>query len=495
MSLRFTQPNYDIREYAYLRLVVTNVGAGPAPYITLTTTGPATAGWEYTPNPWVLEPGASTEIGASVPLDTVQDAGPLTMTVTAHPGAPDAEPVDNTAGATTMITYRRAGFSGTAFGDLNRDGVRQPTEGIAGAQVTATGGRPAGTYRARTGPDGRYAFDDIPAGNYTVTAEAAGGWLFEPRSVDIDAGQGLVADLRGTRHLSEVLAVTMGFDHETNRVAERAPLTISLTNRGPLPLTRLRAWCVGSDWDSDWGPLHMYGEGLTLAPAATAVVHARMTIPLTARPGTEYRLVCRFDTVGPGPASIEASAVTRVTPGLATLSGDVYENEGFSISCWPLGITIAGCGYPSFHPKPGIRLYLADPSGKVAARAVSDDLGRFEFPPVVPGKYTYGIVGPWKIARRQPHDLDTLVVGPNNLRLWIEPGPEQREPSPPPLPAKPTVVPPRQVHVAHPTPAPPSDGAGDLARTGVDAAWSTAIGLVAVLFGALLVRRGRRSTR
>ena len=85
-------------------------------------------------------------------------------------------PVSITAGQ----TYNNADFGFTDYGsicgviwdDANRNGIIDPDEArFSGVQVVLTG--PTGTVYLNTNPDGSYCFENLPAGDYTVTVNTS----------------------------------------------------------------------------------------------------------------------------------------------------------------------------------------------------------------------------------------------------------------------------------------------------------------------------------
>ncbi|PPK67244.1 carboxypeptidase family protein [Actinokineospora auranticolor] len=494
VSTEFGQPSYDIRDVAYLRLSVVNVGTAVARDITITTSGPVAPTWESAPTPWTIGPGATAERVGEIPLWALPSPGPLTVEVTVRASTPDATPSDNAAGATTTVTQELLYYQGYVFGDRNASEYRDPGEELAGASVTVTGGVPRGTYNARTGADGRFVFRDIPAGDYTIEV-SQGTWRFDRYSGMLGRGGEIPTELRGYRPASEVLFASMRFDHADNHAATRVPLTVRLTNRANADLL-VRAWCgLASGWGSEWGALNPNTPGAYLPANSTRDFPALVVIPWSAPVGSDFVVDCEF-SIGRGEAQIvRASAATRTLSGKANLSGWVLRADEESSSLCLANSALCE-PQPSGTRVPGVTLYLVDTAGRVVARAApSNPYGGFYFDPVDPGTYTIGVVGPWRIVRTASGSPLELSVGDQTTAVWVEPGPVQPDPDQAPAPATPPVVPPRSTHVAHPLPDTRRGGPGDLARTGVDVVWSSVAGLLTVLLGVFLVRRGRRPAR
>lgn len=75
-------------------------------------------------------------------------------------------------------------IGGTVYLDRNRDGSPAGESGLHGVQVTLTG--PKGTRRASTDAKGGYSFDELPAGQYSVSASApANHQLTSPSTVSV----------------------------------------------------------------------------------------------------------------------------------------------------------------------------------------------------------------------------------------------------------------------------------------------------------------------
>lgn len=149
------------------------------------------------------------------------------------PLAPADVVVPVAAGTTTI--------GGQAFADADEDGVADPGEALAGAQV-----RLNGTETRTTGADGRYSFADLPSVHYDVyPVGAPGGWILGGgTSVRADGSTPVVdVPLRALRPLSETLHAEVALDKDTYRVGDPAVLTVQLANTGSRVISGVYGAC------------------------------------------------------------------------------------------------------------------------------------------------------------------------------------------------------------------------------------------------------------
>ena len=78
-----------------------------------------------------------------------------------------------------------ADLSGFAYVDANRNGTKDSGEAVlSGVLITV-----AGNGTTTTAGDGRYAFADLDAGTYSVSATASGKQLFPASPLSVPRGQ------------------------------------------------------------------------------------------------------------------------------------------------------------------------------------------------------------------------------------------------------------------------------------------------------------------
>jgi iron complex outermembrane receptor protein len=107
--------------------------------------------------------------------------------------------------------------------------------GLSGATVTAVEATSHASFTATSGGGGSYAFTNLPAGTYTVTAELQGFARGIARNVKVEAGGSATADLSLETRLSEEVTVTAMRREATIQdtpVSVAAPTEAELRSRG-----------------------------------------------------------------------------------------------------------------------------------------------------------------------------------------------------------------------------------------------------------------------
>ena len=179
---------------AFERPAVERLSPGPASFLLLVgnlgnledqytativgTTGPVTAslnGLDGTPTqtvPLFILPGLS---GGAILLDAaLTDFGVGTVLVRVTSLTDGSIVAEATASVTALSEVATAGISGFVYLDTDNDGVKDPGEvGLPNVPVTLSG--PV-TLTQVTGPDGSYAFADLPPGIYTLTQTQPGAF-------------------------------------------------------------------------------------------------------------------------------------------------------------------------------------------------------------------------------------------------------------------------------------------------------------------------------
>jgi uncharacterized repeat protein (TIGR01451 family) len=174
---------------------ITNAGTSRATSVTLNATLPAElafGGLSMTGNDCSLngsqmrcglerlDPGASTRVTV-VMTPTAVGTGVISTSATVNAAQRELTPSDNRK---TVMTLIRPVLWGRVFLDGNGDGIRQPWEmlGVPGAFVLLErSGQPV-VFTEVEPPGGRFQFDTLPSGRYTVIAELPTGYVFTTAS-------------------------------------------------------------------------------------------------------------------------------------------------------------------------------------------------------------------------------------------------------------------------------------------------------------------------
>ncbi|MBM7771265.1 LPXTG-motif cell wall-anchored protein [Actinokineospora baliensis] len=379
--------------------------------------------------------------------------------------------------------------AGLVYGDRNGNGSPDAGEGLQGVQVSISLG--ALSRKTTTDATGRFQFAALPLGSYNLSFwDVPDGWVLPGVVSTIVDGQGSGAhlQLRGVRPLSDQLSATMKFFKPVYNVGDRAEFVVRLRNRGTTDLTGVKAECDRSGGEGpelravDLGDL---ASGVTV-PAGDDYI-AVLTGDVSAEAG-EYGAVvldCDFgidqdDLTGRPMASV----VARVPAPPADLSIVLYNdrNENWNVD--------AG------EPIPGLSISLVDAVTKeVAAVLATDARGQVVFRGLPAGPYRIKVLGPWKPV----YGDGALVYAGACANCATEMAypllPTSGTPSPDPQPTTPQPTPPA-VPVETTTvvdPAPQARPSTDLADTGANVLWLTALGALALLvgFGATFATRRR----
>jgi hypothetical protein len=450
-----------------MRVLVMNDGPGTATGVVVHATGDlAFTEWGKLADSGItLEPGEQVPVTVTAPaIDT--GAG-MTERLEVVSAEPDTDPTSNQVTVNAFVTVQQADLALTVYTDADRDGVVDAGETKVGMQVTVGGGLGGGSYSVRADQDGVARFTGIPGGEYSVKAGLPADWYLDPRTrVRLRAGRNEIA--LGARYVdASKLHATVALDRPSYAVGDTVRERVTLTNTGSADLTDITARCGSysiepgtnelyalgwSDLDS-MGPGAVVRAGETRTWEFTDVVRARMW---------DYGFVLlQCDFIAPGMIEgASASARAAVPGGRGTMGGGLVNERG---------------------PVPDIEVLLIDKvTGAVAARAVTDGSGRFEFPEVPADGYELRPLGPWRLLDQ---NLTVQVLAGEHVvydRVELLPGPLQRDPE-----EVPAVPPPS------PSPSPEASAVPSLALadTGADVAVLVALGVLLVVAGALVRRR------
>ncbi|MET8846838.1 hypothetical protein [Amycolatopsis sp. NPDC004625] len=477
LSVWFDKTAYLAQEPITVHARVTNVGSAPAQG-RMTSTGDLTSTFWDPPLP-PIEPGGTAE--SSVTGFATTESGPMTITATVllTGDAQDANPADNTVTASVPVTHVRGSYRGTVYGDRNGNHAPDPGEALAGVRIGISGGRPETGRTTRTDAAGRFAFLDLPAGNYTTWVDTT-EWYVPVSSAEVTGEHDPGVLIRGAPAAATRLSVSAAFTRSSYRVGDIAHLTLTLADKSAMVLADVTADCSASaSGRVDAGDLT--GPGVSLPAGSRRTFD--LTVRITPQAATEGNLRVRCSVGAPprlnGPDAVEATA--RVPGGIAP---KVVGYVGRFLRKPQLGL-------PESTPLPGVKVYLRDQvTGRVVARAVTDGGGSFTFFRVPADIYDVGIVGPWQLVYTDP-EFQVLAgengIDPNHPYrhlVFVVPGPAQPDPDAVPVPA------PRP---RAPVPGAPAPAA--LATTGVGVTWLALGASLTIVIGAGLVLATRRRWR
>ncbi|MGM1059857.1 hypothetical protein [Saccharothrix sp. Mg75] len=482
VAVAFDKTSYTLDETITASVSITNAGATTASPARLELSGSLSwnAGtWDPVGVP--IGPGETSEghlVGSLSAPDDVQ-----TIVVTVGTEVEDANPADNTATASVLMTIVRGTLAGTVYGDADGNGAVDAGEGLVGIYVSVTWSRrdlPYMRLGTVTDANGRFVFERAPSGDYALDVHSE-QWHF-PSAVrwyfaGVDDPDVLV---RGIAPFGRSVTAAVAFDRATYGQGDVARLTITLTNGGERLLSDVRAFCAGQV-PLDLGDLSPEGRGAILPPGSTRVFRVPFPVDaMIARQG--YMRVKCILAVSPGTTGqASGEAIARV-PGLR-----VAKAAGTLVSY--LVRPHKGGVFPT-RPIPWVKVYLRDQvTGAVIARATTGASGWFAFYDVPVGLHDFGVVGPWVPVFGG--DEFTVTAGwredwPRDVH--VEAGEHQPDPDPPLPPAAGPPNPP----VGPAASGTAGGSAAGLAATGVDVTWLALGGLVAFVLGALLVLGVRR---
>jgi hypothetical protein len=258
---------------------------------------------------------ASGVAGADEP--TTSEPAPTLAVGSSSPSGPertaDAPPSDSAPSTvSTPATVTVASYLGRVFGDVDRDGVADPGEELAGAEVVLAGSAPQ-----VTDAQGRFAFTDVVTGDHLLRVSLE-GWNPVTRMVSITETPGEEDVIGLTRPLVDSLRVSLAFLDSTYQVGQNARIRIELHNTGPAVLQHLHTTCFPSAFygligtSEGWRPLRVEDDGVTLAPGETRTLDVSEPVPPAAGTVGYVSAICAFGIFN-GLVEILRSAATQRT--------------------------------------------------------------------------------------------------------------------------------------------------------------------------------------
>lgn len=456
-----------------LTVTVTNAGTVTATDVRMTVSG--TLGFHW--SDWgVLDPtvsGPTLRAGESVTVSATgvaQGVDRIEERISVRTWLPDRDPATNEVVVGAPLTVLRGDVAGLLYGERDGDHVAEPGEGLPDVDIRITGGAGALDFVVGTDAGGRFTVPDLPTGTYSLFVGTPNPWRTETnQTFDVAVGDNTVL-IRAFRNEIAALSATVRLDRDTYAPGDTVHEHITLTNTGTNDLVGLFAVCGSWNYGSwlpgaGWGDLEPgAGPGLRLPAGETVSFEFAEPLPATALAHGYVALSCRF-TDSFDADGVLAEDVASVPGGRGPLTGTIVRLDDQVLA--------------------GVTVLLTEPaSGAVAARVVTDALGRFAFASVPAGRYELRVLGPWQpadvpvlivqVLADTPQDLGVVRMAAGPLQLDPEASPAAPdEPGGPPAPR------------AAPRPV-------TLADTGASVVAPAALGLLLVLVGAALVLVPRR---
>jgi hypothetical protein len=488
-TAKLDKAHYQSHETVHAKVTITNPGQVAAERVVARFP----YGIEYDPAQWGdlridgpgirIEPGKSVTVDLSGTISSV-DNGRMRFWGQVISRDGDVNEQDNYFSAEATVTQTRGGAAGVVYADKNRNGSLDAGETLEGAKVSIYGGSPSGSFETVTDASGRFAFKDVPAGDYGAWYDLPGGWVVRwtggpEHKIVVPPGGTAEISARGVRPVSESLTAAVALDKDTYAVGEVAGVDITLTNTGDTDIAGITAGCnrIGNDNQlgrgAGWGDLR--SGGVTVKAGQTRTFHVTEPVPAAARDYGEVVVGCDFepnaDYNTDGPSAVDSA---RVPGGVGTFGGQLAQDQDAD---W---IVDPGEGIAN------TKIVLLDnETRKPVTHVITGENGVFKLDGVPSGNYRMVVVGPWKLAD-QGEWADFVEIrsfGNGERNVFVVPGPLVADPTAPPG-----------------SPAPPGGAPSGpevrdaLAKTGASALGLSVLGGLVLAFGIGLRAAGRRNT-
>lgn len=480
VSAKFDKSEYHVSDQITGSITVTNTGTATAHAVHVIGDGDNldfnSIGWS---DIWPGTPGIDIAPGQVVTRTfggTVKDSAKpvkITADLMADPAAPGR--VTDTDVATAAILAGKGSVDGTLYADTNNNGAYDPGEGLAGVQVTFSGGAPYHSEPpVKTDKDGHFALPDVPSGTYYPSYDGLGDLVGPVTAWQFDEGTSKVV-LQARHKVSDTLTATTKLTADTYKVGDLAHVTVTMKNSGDQPLTGIGVRCnrIGdsnqlSGRTDSWGDLRDVSAGVTVPAHSTITLDVSEAVPDGAR-GYGYVVVdCDFGQFKYGFEDGRLSGTpdrVHVPGAIANVAGSLDNVKDNTEAA-------------------GVKFYVVDEiSHQPVANTVTDAKGAFKFTGLPAGLYRTVLVGPWKLSGDQSPLWNYVEGTRDGENIAVEPGPDQPDPYPPTQPTAPTAPAPQA------SPVLANTGAAD-----VPSMIGTALGALVIGVGLVLLSRRRRTS-
>ena len=375
-----------------------------------------------------LAPGEEKSVSFSFQVPSV--LAPV-MEFAAASSAVDADPADDRF--VLAVPVPRGSVDGVLYGDKDRDGAVDPGEGLSGVELRMRHRvAPFDELVVRTREGGRIVVPELAVGEYYLLMGLPPGWKFDGAPAEpylqVEPGENFPS-LRAVRIVKPALEASVRFDRSTYAVGDVIREHVRLTNTGSADLVGVTALCTGMGNPNElgspgWGDLSAYtGAGITVRGGETRDFEFTDVVP---QGGFEYghiQIYCWFAVDTDYLSGVMAGAEAAVPGGFGDAAGTLH-------------LDLDDNGYQEGEGLPGVKVYLVNSAGRIAARTVTDAGGVFRFVKVPAENYEVRFVGPWRYI---DHSAEYIQVWAGKSRegghFRVLPGPNQPDPDAPPPPS------------------------------------------------------------
>lgn len=232
--------------------------------------------------------------------DASQDS--FTLVIWVQGAAGDENMDDNEVTLTAPYIRTKGGFGGTVFVDRDGDHAPDEGEGVPGVEVSVRNPAPESYHMVVTDSRGRFLFEDIPTGGYSVGYHAPTKYTVPAGTLDhIDVDE-------SDDHLDTVIELAPSFSALVHATATFVPgdyeagdqvhLKVKLTNSGTETYHGIRSKCFPVNephlFDPSKHSAFAEGDGVTLAAGATKTFDMWDTLSADAVAKGKVRAQCWF---------------------------------------------------------------------------------------------------------------------------------------------------------------------------------------------------------